>query len=113
LHMDSSWVFSAGYGFLKSPEALNPLESMHRLTASVLHGRKLGMDGEIATSIIWGANRHSGKTTHSLLAESEAVLDRRNTILGRLELVQKTAEELVLPAGSGGFARDSTFTVVA
>src|SRR5712671_49959 len=113
LHMDSSWVFSAGYGYLKSPEALNPLESMHRITASVLHGRKLGMNGQIATSVIWGANRHSGRTTHSMLAESEAVLDRRNTILGRLEVVQKTAEELVLPTGPGGFAQDSTFTVAA
>jgi len=113
MHMDSSWVFSAGYGFLKSPEALNPSESIHRVTASVLHGRKLGRDGQIATSVIWGANRHSGRTTHSVLAESEAVLDRRNTILGRVELVQKTAEDLVLPAGPGGFAPDSTFTVAA
>jgi len=113
MHMDSSWVFSAGYGFLKSPEALNPSESMHRVTVSVLHGRKLGMDGQIATSLIWGANRHSGRTRQSALAESEAVLDRRNTILGRVELVQKSAEDLVLPAGPGGFAPDSTFTVAA
>jgi hypothetical protein len=113
MHMDASWVFSAGYGFLKSPEALNPSESMHRVTASVLHGRKLGMDGQIATSVIWGANRHSGRTTHSALAETEAVLDRRNTILGRVELVQKSAEDLVLPTGPGGFAPESTFTVAA
>jgi hypothetical protein len=113
LHMDSSWVVSAGYGFLKSPEALNPSESVHRVTASVLHGRKLGRNGQIATSVLWGANRHSARTTHSVLAESEAVLDRRNTILGRLELVQKTAEDLVLPAGPGGFAPDSTLTVAA
>jgi hypothetical protein len=113
LHMDSSWVFSVGYGFLKSPEALNPFESMHRVTASVLHGRKLGSDGHIATSVIWGANRHSGRTTHSALAETEAVLDRMNTVFGRLELVQKTATDLVLPAGPGGFAPDSTFTVGA
>src|SRR6266446_8392470 len=38
-HLDSSWVVSAGYGFLKSPEALNPLQSVHRVTASILHGR--------------------------------------------------------------------------
>src|SRR5467141_3995415 len=111
--MDSSWVVSAGYGFLKSPEALNPSESIHRVTASVLHGRKLGRDGQIATSLIWGANRHSGRSTHSALAETEAVLDRRNTILGRVELVQKAAEDLVLPTGPGGFAPDSTFSVAA
>jgi len=112
-HVDSSWVVSAGYGFLKSPEALHPLQSVHRVTASILHGRKLGLDGQIATSVIWGVNRRSGRTTHSALAESEAVLDRRNTIFGRLEVVQKTAEELVLPTGPGGFAPDSAFTVTA
>jgi hypothetical protein len=36
-----------------------------------------------------------------------------NTVFGRLELVQKTATDLVLPAGPGGFAPDSTFTVGA
>jgi hypothetical protein len=112
-HLDSSWVASTGYGFLQSPEALNPSESVHRVMASILHGRKLGMDGQIATAVIWGANRHSGRTTHSALAESEAMLDRRNTIFGRVEFVQKTAEDLVLPTGPGGFAPDSTFTVTA
>ena len=71
------------------------------------------MDGQIATSVIWGANRRSGRTTHSVLAESEAIMDRRNTILGRLELVQKTAEDLALPIGSLGFPPDSTFTAAA
>ena len=110
---DSAWSFSAGYGFLKSPEALRPAESMHRVTASVLYGRKLGMDGQLATALVWGANRHSGRTTHAALAEVEAIVNRRNTLLGRLELVQKSAEELVLPAGPGGFAPESTFTITA
>src|SRR5437016_2587585 len=68
-HLDSSWVVSAAYGFLKSPEALTPSESIHRVTASLLQGRKLGMDGQIASSVTWGANRHSGRTTHSVLPE--------------------------------------------
>ena len=110
---DSAWSVSAGYGFLKSPEALRPAESMHRMTASVLHGRKLGIDGQLATALVWGANRHSGRTTHAALAEAEAIVDRRNTLFGRVELVQKTAEELVLPTGPGGFAPESTFTIKA
>src|SRR2546426_7158137 len=112
-HVDSSWVVSAGYGFLKSPEALHPLQSEHQVTASVLHGRKLGRDGQIATSVIWGANRRSGKTTHSALAESEAGLGRNTTIFGRLEIVPKTAEELAFPTGPGGFVPDAAFTVTA
>jgi len=105
-HLDSNWTFSAGYGYLKSPEALSPDESVHRATASVLQGHKIGRNGQLATTILWGANRHSGKTTHSVLAESEAALDPQNTLFGRVELVQKTAEDL-------GLAFDSTFTVTA
>ena len=105
-HLDSGWVLSAGYGYLKSPEALSPDESVHRATASVLQGHKIGRNGQLATTILWGANRHSGKTTHSVLAESEAALDPQNTLFGRVELVQKTAEDL-------GLAFDSTFTVTA
>jgi hypothetical protein len=110
---DSAWSFSAGYGYLKSPEALRPAESMHRVTASALYGRKLGMDGQLATALVWGANRHSGRTTHAGLAEVEAIVNSRNTLFGRLELVQKSADELVLPAGPGGFAPESTFTITS
>jgi hypothetical protein len=95
-HLDSNWVVSAAYGYLKSPEALHPGESAHRTTASILHGRRLGHDGQFAAAFVWGANRKAATTTHTALAEAEAVLDMRNTIYGRLELVQKTAEDLVL-----------------
>jgi hypothetical protein len=105
-HLHSNWVLSAGFGFLKSPESLRPTESTHRMTASVLHGRKLGKDGQIATSLVWGANRRSGRTTHSILAETEAILDRRNTVFGRLEFVQKGAEDL-------GFTSGPTFGITA
>src|SRR5207247_9700620 len=56
-HVDSSWVVSAGDGFLKSPEALHPLQSVHRVPASVLQCRKLGLDGQIAPAVIWGGYR--------------------------------------------------------
>ena len=95
-HLDSNWTVSAGYGYLKSPEALNPTASVHRTTVSVLHGRKIGQDGQFAAAFIWGTNRKNGKTTHSGLAEAEAVLDHRNTIYGRVDLVQKTVEDLAL-----------------
>jgi hypothetical protein len=92
------WSVSGGYGYLKSPEALNPTESMHRLTASVLHGTRLGTDGQWASSFIWGANNHSTQTgwSNGFLAESEAIFDSHNTLFGRTELVQKTAADLVV-----------------
>ena len=108
-HLDSNWTVSAGYGYLKSPEALNPAESVDRVTASVLHGQRIGHDGRLATALVWGANRTAGATTHAALLEAEAVLDRRNTVYGRLELAQKTAEDLVI----GGFAPETEFNIGA
>jgi hypothetical protein len=92
------WSLAAGYGYLKSPEALKPDESMHRITASAIHGARLGADGQIASAFIWGANKHSTSANWSsgLLAESEAIVDAHNTLFGRAELVQKNAEELVV-----------------
>jgi hypothetical protein len=71
---------------------------MHRLTASVLHGTRVGTDGQWASAVIWGANKHSTQAgwSNGFLAESEAILDRHNTLFGRTELVQKTAGDLVV-----------------
>ncbi|HEY8851033.1 MAG TPA: hypothetical protein VIM36_02560 [Gemmatimonadaceae bacterium] len=98
LNPSAHWSFAGGYGYLKSPEALNPTESMHRITASAQHGTSLGSEGQTATTFIWAANKHSSmpSLSHSVLLESEAILDKKNTLFGRTELVQKSAEELVV-----------------
>jgi hypothetical protein len=98
VNQTAHWSLAAGYGYLKSPESLNPDESMHRVTASVLHGARLGADGQWASALIWGANKHSGQPSWSngFLAESEAILDKHNTLFGRTELVQKSAADLVV-----------------
>ncbi|MDB4888187.1 MAG: hypothetical protein JWL61_42 [Gemmatimonadetes bacterium] len=100
------WSLTGGYGFLKTPEALNPTESMHRVTASVLHGAALGADGQWSTSLIYGANSHPGHdVSHSVLLESEAVFNARDLLFTRAEVVQKSPEELVLstPTASDHF----------
>ena len=108
-HLDSNWTVSAGYGYLKSPEALDPGAPTHRATASILHGHKLGRDGQLAAALVWGANRHGGTTSHSALAEAEAILNEENTVFGRIEFVQKTAEELVVT----GLPPDTRFNITA
>src|SRR2546427_8639724 len=70
-------------------------------------------DGRGAAPLFWGGNRHSGAFTHSVLVESEAVFDHHNTLFGRFEVVDKTAEDLVLPVGPGGFAPESTLRVAS
>ena len=109
-----NWSISAGYGYLKSPEALHPDESMHRVTASALHGAKLGTDGQWSSFLVWGANKPSGSDlTHSVTLESEAILDRSNTLMGRAEWVQKSAAELVLDTPAIGLPSSQVFNVSA
>jgi hypothetical protein len=94
----ASWSFTVGYGRLSNPERAVPAEPVNRFVVSLLHGRRLGLDGQWATSLVLGSNReHEHRPTHSLLLESEAVLDRRNTVFGRFEQVRKGAHHLGLP----------------
>ena len=107
------WALSAGYGFLKSPEALVPTESVHRITASAIYGTAIGADGQLATTFVWGANKNSAHPalSHAALLESEAILDKSNTLIGRVEYVQKSAEDLVLDTPQFGFPSDQHFNV--
>jgi hypothetical protein len=94
---------------------------MHRVTASLLHGKRLGLNGQWASALIWGSNKHATAMSwsNSILAESEAILDSHNTLFMRSEVVQKSAEDLVVAAPvvlrSGtvlsGFAPEQRFSV--
>jgi hypothetical protein len=107
------WSLAASYGYLKSPEELHPEESQHRLGASILYSRRIARRGDWASTLVYGANRHtapgepSGSFQHSVLLETNLQLDGRNSIFGRAEWVQKSAEELVVP----GAAPDERFDV--
>jgi hypothetical protein len=97
------WSLAASYGYLESPEALHPEENQHRLGASVLYAGNLGRHGVWAGALIYGANKHtmpgepSREFQHSLLLEGDGQLDERNSVFGRIEWVEKSAEELVVP----------------
>ncbi|MEO7999670.1 MAG: hypothetical protein ABI852_19620 [Gemmatimonadaceae bacterium] len=123
---NKNWALTAGYGFLKSPEALHPDESVKRIVASAMYGREVGGDGQWATTVVYGANQHSEDVhsaltlardvelalparTHSVLLESELVLDRRKTFFGRTEYVQKSADDLVLEFMNGGPYSDKVY----
>ena len=103
----AEWSLNASYGFLKSSEGLHPEEEKNRAGASIMRTARLGESGEWASALIYGGNHPrlsgvSGPWQHSLVLETNAQLDGRNTIFGRWTWVQKTAEELVvssLPAG--------------
>jgi len=106
-----AWSLSAGYGYLASPEELSPDEATHRITASALHGMKLGEEGQWSSTLVYGANSHHAERSHSLGFESEAILDRWNTILARAEFAQKSAEDLGFDEPPFGFAPDRTIAI--
>jgi hypothetical protein len=94
----ANWSLSAGYGHLDNPERSDPPEDVRRLVVSAMHGRGLGSDGQWATTLIYGRNNGAGHgISHSVLLETEAVLDRHNTIFSRAEYVQKSAHDLQIP----------------
>ena len=97
----SRWSLTGSYAYLKSPEGLKPDESVHRVNASIMNGRTFGAGGELATTFVYGANKHpnSAALESSYLIESNLEFGGAHSIFGRAEYVQKGAEDLVLGAG--------------
>jgi hypothetical protein len=86
------------YGYLKSPEQLEPHISVNRITASATFNRALASGGNWATTAGWGRNiGSSGKPTDALLLESNLDLDTHNVVFGRAEYARKTADDLDVP----------------
>ena len=99
------WSASAGYAYLRSPESSAPDDAVHRISGSVMNGRTFGEHGELATSFVFGANRHSegGHLEPSYLLESNLEFGGAHSIFGRAEYVRKGADDLVLgPLGPTG-----------
>ena len=97
------WSAQISYGYLASPEELYPLESEHRTTASVSHTDSLEGGRVRATTLAWGRNRQDGENSNALLLESDWQVSRLYTVFGRAEYVEKTGQELDLPAENEKF----------
>ena len=97
LSPNEHWALSASYGFLNSPEQLDPNVSQERVGASVMHVRPT-RTGHLSASLVYGANRHSGQPAfeHSIVLESNLHAGKSN-FFGRASFVQKDAEDLALP----------------
>ncbi len=88
LNPSMHWSLQASYGFLKSPEALEPRVDQRRVTASATWNRPLE-GGNWQTTLAWGRNIFSaGPTLDAVLLESALTLGR-HTVFGRAETAQK------------------------
>jgi hypothetical protein len=89
---NSNWTMQVSYGFLRSPEALEPTTDIRRATASVQYNRPIKR-GNWASSFIWGRNHTSSPAeVHNLNGytfETTANFLDKNYLYTRLELVDK------------------------
>jgi len=84
-----------------------PRIDVTRVTASATYHRPLAEGGVWANTIAWGRNREEGQATHAILAETNVNLAERDLFYGRLEIVEKTGGDLVLPEQ----LEDESFTI--
>jgi hypothetical protein len=110
---NAHWSATAGYGLLRSVEATEPDESSHRLVASVMHGRSIGMGGQWTSTFVLGANTRAQRTGLStgVLVESELVLNDKHTFMARAEAVQKTVADLSIADSLARYAGDYAFNI--
>jgi Heavy metal binding domain len=89
-------ALQVSYGYIKSPEELDPKTNIHRTTASAIYNLPLGHDTNWSNTFVWGQNNatEEGKT-QSFLIESNYQRGR-DTVYFRWEHVQKSGHELVL-----------------
>ena len=93
-------ALQVSYGYIKSPEALEPDLKRHRTTASVIYNLPLGHDSNWSNTFVWGQNNDTGQgKTQSFLVESDYQRGR-NTVYFRWEHVEKSGEELVLDSAA-------------
>jgi hypothetical protein len=113
VHPSNRWTMATSFAAIKGMEPDEPNEITRRATASALHSRPLGGHGQLATALVWGANRHEGGDWEpSALAEANLALDARNTLFSRLESVRKSNADLAIePAPSAEEHRVSSFSL--
>jgi hypothetical protein len=93
-------ALQVSYGYIKSPEALEPEVNRHRTTASLIYSLPLGRDSNWSNSFVWGQNNDTGEgKTQSFLVESDYQRGR-DTVYFRWERVEKSGHELVLNAAA-------------
>src|SRR5205814_4264700 len=87
-------VLQVSYGYIKSPEALEPDLKRHRTTASAIYNLPLGRNSNWSNTFVWGQNQETveGKT-QSFLVESDYHRGR-NPVNWRGERVRKPEQGL-------------------
>ena len=91
-----NWSMQASYGYLASPEQLEPENNQHRTTASAAYNKPF-VDATWQTTLAWGQDYNStgAGRLDAFLLESAVGFGHEHTIFARAERVQK--DDLFLP----------------
>jgi hypothetical protein len=84
-----SWALQTSYGRLHRPEQLEPDVDQDRWTASAIHAADWNA-GHWETTLAWGRNKsRPGPELDAVTLESAVQLERKHTLFGRAEWVEK------------------------
>jgi hypothetical protein len=96
------------YGFLKSPEALDPDHNATRFTASVAQNWELKAGGSLSGMLAFGRNSgHGGERFSDALLAEAAYVRGKESIFTRIERVEKDA----LPGATPGLHGITKLTI--
>ncbi|MFA4993113.1 MAG: hypothetical protein WC571_04010 [Candidatus Omnitrophota bacterium] len=86
---DKDLSFQVSYGYLDSPEQLEPNVDARRATFSAIYNRNF-VNGNWQTTFAWGRNnKDPGLATDAFLIESAINFNKSHTIFSRFEYVEK------------------------
>jgi hypothetical protein len=110
---NAQWALQVSRGELNDAE-IPPVGGTRidvtRTTASATYHMPLADQGHWATTAGWGRNEEPDHTTDAFLIETNVNLAQQDLLSGRLEVVEKSAEDLVLEEDHAGDG-DEVFTV--
>jgi long-subunit fatty acid transport protein len=88
---DENWSLQASWGYLKSPEQLEPDLNENRFTASATYVKPLGENSSFAATLAWGLKKESnGTDLNGVIAEAEYKPAELWTLFTRAEWVQNS-----------------------
>ncbi|MFN2420123.1 MAG: hypothetical protein ABR527_01895 [Gemmatimonadota bacterium] len=96
---NAQWALQVSHGELNEAEIPpdgGPRVDVTRTTASATYHMPLANEGHWATTAAWGRNEEPDHTTDAFLVETNANLAQQDLLFGRLEVVEKSAEDLAL-----------------
>ena len=103
-------VSTAHLNEVEQHEPGEPRTDLNRTTASVIYHAPVGSTGYWTSALVWGRNDEDGapEPTDGFLLESTLNLRERDVVFARGEVVEKTADDLVLEDPA---LEDEMFTV--